>query len=60
MSDAEDHVETMLLKQAAACLAHVRAVRFGCANTHYEITDQDLRLLVRIDISSVGTVTVKT
>ena len=50
--DTTDKVQALILRRAAACIAHARAVEFGAGSANFYVVDGDLRLVVNIHVSS--------
>jgi hypothetical protein len=51
-----DHVPEILAGKIKACLAHVRAVRWGEGRADCNIEDGDVQLEVRMSVKSIGKV----
>jgi hypothetical protein len=51
MSEAEDPIRRDLMASAAACLEHIRAVKWGLATSQYMTVDRGFEIHVSIQVS---------
>ena len=55
--DPEDRNKARLLTCAAACLDHIRAVRWGVGSASYVVPDRGVKLMITIEVRSLSEAT---
>jgi hypothetical protein len=60
MNEDEDRTRSHIMKCAAACLDHIRTVRWGQARSIYQETEGELELHVFIEVKCLSRATKET